>query len=70
MAISVKVVRVPGAVVELVLEGGATVGQALAAANITPTSGESVKVNAADATSDTALSDGDRVYISKAAKGA
>lgn len=70
MAISVKVARVPGAVVELVLEDGATVGTALAQANITPTANESVKVNANLASSDVVLNDGDRVYVAQGAKGA
>jgi TusA-related sulfurtransferase len=67
--INIKVVRVPGAVVEVVLDDGATVADALQHANITVDAGESLKVNTDDATLATVLVDGARVILSKAAKG-
>lgn len=70
MAITIKIVRVPGAVTELVLEDGATVNDALQAASITLASGEKLQLNAVDTTTDAVLSDGDRIYIAKGAKNA
>lgn len=69
MSITVKVIRVPGAVSEVGLYDGATVADALVAANETVNSGEAVKVGAADASQNTVLQDGDRVIIAKGAKG-
>ncbi len=69
MSISVKVVRVPGAVTEVELNDGATVADALAAAGTSLSSGEAVKVDATPAELTTTLSDGNRVVIAKGAKG-
>jgi hypothetical protein len=70
MAIIAKVIRVPGAVVEVGVEDGATVSDALSAAGVTLTSGETLKLNGSDADTDAVLSDGARILIAKAAKGA
>lgn len=67
--ITVKVIRVPGAVKEVGLEEGSTVEAALAAAELSVSDGEGVKLNAADTTMDTVLSDGDKIIIAKGAKG-
>ena len=68
--IAVKVIRVPGAVVEVGLETGATVQDALDAANITLGSGETVTVDGNTTDTSFALSDGARVILSKQAKSA
>lgn len=65
----VKVVRVPGAVSDLELDDGATVGDALSAAQLTVGSGETIKVNGSSATESTRLSNGDRIIVAKGAKG-
>jgi uncharacterized Zn ribbon protein len=70
MTISVKIVRVPGAVTELMLDDGATVNDALAAAGISATHGEAMKVAGRDATGNEVLSNGDSIVIAKAAKSA
>ena len=67
--ITVKVIQVPGAVVEVALNAGATVADALNAANITVGEGEGLKVDGNDATETQTLSDGQRVIAAKAAKG-
>lgn len=67
--INAKVVRVPGAVVDVVLEDGATVADALAAANITVGENEALSINSTPATTSTALTDGARIVLAKAAKG-
>lgn len=69
MSLSIKVVRVPGAVTDLELEDGATVADALRAASITVGSGEAVKVNGGSADANTRLSNNDRVIVSAGAKG-
>lgn len=68
--IIVKVVRVPGAVVEVALEGGATVADALAAANITQGDTEAVTINGATVDNSATLTDGARVVLAKQAKSA
>jgi hypothetical protein len=68
--ILVKVMRVPGAVVEVGLNEGATVTDALDAAGISPNSGEAVKLNGMDTTYESTLSDGARVIVAKGAKNA
>ena len=68
--ITVKVIRVPGAVTEVGLESGATVADALSAASVDVGSGETLKLNGADTTNDTTVSDGSRILVAKAAKGA
>lgn len=67
--INAKVVRIPGAVVDVVLNDGATVADALAAASITVGDNETLKVNNEVATASTALVDGARVILAQAAKG-
>ncbi len=67
--ITVKVIRVPGAVSEVGLDSGSTVEHALAAADTVVGDNEKLQVNGADATDSTRLNDGDRVVISKGAKG-
>jgi hypothetical protein len=67
--ITVKIIRVPGLAVEVGLNDGATVGDALAAANVTINAGEQLSVNTVEATTSTVLADGDRVILAKAAKG-
>lgn len=67
--ISIKVVVVPGAVKEVVLNDGATVRDALSAANQT-SDGFQVAVDGVNnASLDTVLSDGQRVALSIGAKG-
>lgn len=67
--ITVKVIRVPGAVTEVGLEAGSTVAQALAAASVEVGAGEAVKLNGADTTLEATVSDGSRLIVAKAAKG-
>lgn len=68
--IFVKVIRVPGAVVEVGLEDGATVADALAAAGITTASNEQVSVNGANVDTNHVLEDNVRVVVAKSAKSA
>lgn len=68
--ITVKVVRIPGAVVELGLENGSTVKQALEAANFTLGPNESISVNATPVSENHVLKEGDRILLAKAAKSA
>ncbi len=70
MAVSAKVVRIPGAMTEVMLNDGATVADALAAANTSLASGEGLTVNSLPATLDTPLAQGNVVVVSKSAKGA
>ncbi len=67
--ITVKVIRVPGSVSEVGLEAGATISDALSAANVVVESHESMQLNGNVVDGSTVLSDGDRVIVSKAAKG-
>lgn len=67
--ITVKVIRVPGVAVEVGLNDGATVTDALTAANTSLQSGEQLTINGAPAELNSSLSDGDRVILAKAAKG-
>lgn len=67
--ITVKVIQVPGKVVEIALEDGATVAQALAQASVEQGEGEALKVDNVDATPGQTLSEGQRVIVAKAAKG-
>lgn len=67
--ITAKVVKVPGAQVEVVLEDGATVQDALDAAGKTVDEGQTVQVNGTQASTSTEISDGARVVIAKGAKG-
>lgn len=68
--ITIKVVRVPGTVVELGLEAGATITDALNAASITASSNEEITLNGIKTTPDAVLSDNDRVILAKSAKSA
>ena len=70
MAISVKIVRIPGSVSELMLDDGATVNDAMSAAGTSVNSGERLEVDGREASGGTTLYDGARIVISKAAKGA
>jgi putative ubiquitin-RnfH superfamily antitoxin RatB of RatAB toxin-antitoxin module len=65
----VKVIRVPGAVKEVGLEDGATVADALEAAELQKGENEALKVGSKNASLSDALSDGDIITISKGAKG-
>ena len=67
--ITAKVVQIPGAVTEVMLEDGATVSDALTAANITVQSGYAVKVDGSDVDNSTPLTDGARIIVAKSAKG-
>jgi hypothetical protein len=69
MAISVRVARIPGQVIELALDDGATVAQALSKAELSVENGETLKVQGMPATPDKVLNDGDRVVLVKGAKG-
>lgn len=70
MTMFVKVARVPGAVVEVSLNDGATVGEAIATSGIDAGNYSSLTVNAQPATLDTVLTDGARVVMSMEAKSA
>ncbi|NVZ07982.1 hypothetical protein HW932_01745 [Allochromatium humboldtianum] len=70
MTMFVKIVRVPGSVSEIALNDGATVADALAAADITPSSNEELTVNGHASAQDATLSDGARIVLAKAAKSA
>ena len=67
--IEVKVMEVPGAVTDLALEDGSTVGEALTAAGKSVRSGYTLKVGGAEADESTVLTNGARVIIAKGAKG-
>lgn len=68
--LTVKVVRMPGQVVEVVLEGRATIANALDAANMSLENGEKITLNGNAATLETAVCDGARVILSRDAKSA
>lgn len=68
--ITVKIIRVPGAVRDIQVAEGTLVAQALNMASITPGEGEAVQVNGQATSLDTPLRDGDRIIIAKGAKGA
>lgn len=70
MAITAKVVRMPGLMVEVMLEDDATIADALAAASITLSSGESLKMNAMPASTTDTVVQGAAIVVSQAAKGA
>lgn len=65
----VKVVRVPGRTTVVELDNGATVQDALKAAEVTVSSGEVCKLNALDADMTAVLHEGDKIIIAKGAKG-
>jgi len=70
MTIEAKVVRVPGAVKEVQLNAGATVSDALEAAGVMLTPGETVSMNGSTVDSGRPVSNGDRIIVAKGAKGA
>ena len=70
MAVNVRVVRVPGAVKEVCLDDGATVGDALSQAGIDLGAGEAVTMNGNLVESTRIVHEGDRVIVAKGAKGA
>ena len=70
MTMFVKIVRVPGSVSEIALNDGATVADALAAADITVSPTEELTVNGHTTTTDAVLSDGARIVLAKSAKSA
>lgn len=73
-SIFVKVAAVPGNVVEVALEAGASVAEAMAAANITAQPGAELTVNGTttslDNIDDTTCQNGDVIAISMGAKSA
>lgn len=66
----VKVVRIPGIVAEVGLEDNATVADALAAANVTPSDNEHMSVNGQTVDSTYVLHDADRLILARQAKSA
>lgn len=70
MAMFVKIVRVPGSVSEIALNDGATVADALNAAEITASPNEEITINGNPASTDRTLFDGDRLILAKQAKSA
>jgi sulfur carrier protein ThiS len=67
--INAKVIRLPGTSQDVALNDGATVADALRAANTSVSSGEQLTVNGTPASTSTAVREGDRVVIVKGAKG-
>lgn len=67
--INAKVVRIPGTVREVALNDGATVHDALAAADTSVAAGESVKLNGIETTLDAVVPNGASLVIAKGAKG-
>lgn len=68
--ISVKIIRIPGAVTNVTLQDGSTVADAMQVSNTQVGEGEALQVNGIDAGLHTPLNSGDRIVISKGAKGA
>ena len=66
--ITVRVGRLPGRIAEIALNGGRSVADALAAAELDPT-GYEVRVNGSPAEAGTELEDGDTVLLVKKIKG-
>src|SRR6218665_2542836 len=66
----VKVIQLPGTVKFADnLAAGATVAEAIQAAGISLSSGESLKLNGVDTTPDARIAEGDVVLVAKGAKG-
>ena len=65
----VKVVRVPGRTSVVELNNGATVQDALTAAEVSVSEGEVCKLNAVDADMSASVHEGDKIIIAKGAKG-
>ena len=68
--ITVKVVRVPGTITEIMLDEGQTINSALQVSNTSVSSSETVQLNGATVSLDTEVKDGDRIIVAKSAKGA
>ena len=68
-AITVKIGKLPGRIMEVALEEGATVEQAIEVAEIVEIEGFETRVNGAPATLETTLADGDNVLLVKKIKG-
>lgn len=66
---NIKVARVPGTVKEVTLQDGATVNDALAAANEALQSGEAIRLNGIETTGTASVKEGDRVVLVRGAKG-
>lgn len=67
--LTVKVIRVPGTVKEVVLEDGSTVAQALEIAGISPAEHEAVTVGGETAGLSDPLANEARIILAKGAKG-
>jgi len=67
--ITVKVARVPGKMVEVVLNGGRTVEDALKAAGFSKKESEEVRVNSVDRETDYELKEGDKVTLIRQIEG-
>lgn len=67
--ITVQVTKVPGAMKTVSLENGATVKDALDAAELTVESGYEIRVDDEVATRDTTLNDGEVIVVTKMIKG-
>lgn len=65
----VKVIRVPGRTATVEVSEGASIAEALQAANIDLASGEACKLNGATAEFGDILTEGDKVIVAKGAKG-
>lgn len=65
-----KVIRVPGEVQDVSVNEGSTLGDALRAANLSPTSNEEIRLNTIVSTTDAPLSEGFRIMLVQSAKGA
>lgn len=68
--ITAKVIRTPGAVVEVGLEEGSTVQDALNAANMTVGANEAVTVNGSTVVLSSLVTEGARIILAKEAKSA
>ena len=68
--LNVKVVQIPGTMKDVVLNGEHNVSAALSAAEIRVQSNHTIQVNGRAADGNTLLAEGDRVVVSKGAKGA
>ena len=70
MAVFAKVVRTPGALVEVMLNDGATVAEALTAGGFELASGEGLTMNGAPVSTTDSVVNGAAIVIAKAFKGA
>ena len=67
--ITVKVARVPGKLVEVELNGGRTVADALTGAGFSKKDSEEIRVNSVDRGMDYELNNGDKVTLIKNVEG-